>query len=215
MLAQRKPVTDQPELEVVGETDRAAAMLSPLRLRMLEGLRDPDSASGLARRLDLPRQKVNYHLHELEDAGLVRLVEERRKGNCTERIVQATSRHYLISPEVLGALGSTPEQVGDRFSSAFLVAVAASLIREVAILRRRAARAGKQLATLTIQSDVRFASAADQAAFADDLRDAVAQVVAKYHDDEAPDGRLFRLMAGAYPAVTKTEQEAEQEARRC
>jgi DNA-binding transcriptional ArsR family regulator len=200
-------------LEVIDDTDRAAAVLSPLRLRLLEALQAPDSATGLGRRLKLPRQKVNYHLRELEEAGFLRLVEERRKGNCTERIVQATSRHYLISPEVLGALGDSPEAAGDRFSSAYLVATAASLIKEVAVLRRRAARAGKRLATLTIQADVRFTSAADQAGFAEELGQAVTRLVAKYHDDQAPRGRLYRLVAGVHPAITKSETEAEAECK--
>ncbi|MHC4427026.1 MAG: helix-turn-helix domain-containing protein [Planctomycetota bacterium] len=200
-------------LEVIDDTDRAAAVLSPLRLRLLEVLQEPDSATGLGRRLKLPRQRVNYHLRELEEAGFLRLVEERRKGNCTERIVQATSRHYLISPEVLGVLGDSPEEAGDRFSSAYLVATAASLIKEVAVLRRRAARAGKRLATLTIQADVRFASAADQAGFAEELGQAVTRLVAKYHDDQAPRGRLYRLMAGVHPVITKSETEAEAECK--
>ena len=30
----------------------------------------------------------------------------------------------------------------------------------------------------------------------------------KYHDEQAPQGRLFRFVLGAYPAITKTEEEA-------
>src|SRR5579862_8354674 len=78
-------------IEVVQGPERAAALLDPVRLRILEGLAEPDSAAGVARRLGLPRQRVNYHLHELEKHELVRFVEERRKGNCVERIVRATA----------------------------------------------------------------------------------------------------------------------------
>jgi hypothetical protein len=49
--------------------------------------------------LALPRQQVGYHLRALEQAGLVELVEERRKGNCIERIVRAAACSYVISPE--------------------------------------------------------------------------------------------------------------------
>ena len=45
----------------------------------------------MGRDLGLSRQKVNYHLRALEDAGLVEHVEDRRRGNCTERIVRATN----------------------------------------------------------------------------------------------------------------------------
>ncbi len=195
-----------PALSILSHDDGAMAVLEPTRLRLLGELREPGSAAGLARRLDLPRQKVNYHLRELEKAGLVRLVEERRKGNCVERVVQATASSYLIDPGILGPLAAEPERISDRLSSAYLVAVAAKAIRELAELRTRADRAKKPLATLAIQADVRFASKEDRNAFAEDLANAVAQLVREYHTpggDES--GRLHRFFVGGYPAITKPE----------
>jgi len=97
---------DSPHL--LRSPEEAAAVLDPLRLRLLRHLEFPISASGLARRLRLPRQKVNYHLRELEKRGLVRLVRERRAGNCTERLVQAVARTFALSPTVLGPLAAEP-----------------------------------------------------------------------------------------------------------
>ncbi|MEE9226690.1 MAG: helix-turn-helix domain-containing protein, partial [Acidobacteriota bacterium] len=79
----------------------AAVLLRPLRIRILEALGEPNSASGLARRLGTSRQKINYHMRELEKKALVELVEERRKGNSVERVVRATTRSYLLTAEVL------------------------------------------------------------------------------------------------------------------
>jgi DNA-binding transcriptional ArsR family regulator len=176
-----------------------------LRRRILERLRQPDSASGLARQLRLPRQKVNYHLRELEKEGLLELVEERRKGNCLERVVRATARYYLIDPAALGALAADPEQLADRFSSTYLVAVAARAIRDLAVLRERARRAGKRLATFTLQSEVRFPSAAAREAFTNELTHHIARLTAKYHDEQAAGGRRFTFILGAYPTITKEE----------
>ena len=53
-------------LEMVREPQRAAALLHPQRLRLLEAFVQPDSAAGVARRLGLPRQQVSYHVRELE-----------------------------------------------------------------------------------------------------------------------------------------------------
>src|SRR5262245_33406040 len=114
-----------PTLDVIDNPSRAAVLLDPLRLRLLEELREPDSASGLARRLHLPLQKINYHLRELEKQQLVELVAERRRGNCMERVVRATARTYVISPAALGGLGADPASIQDRFSSTYLVATAA------------------------------------------------------------------------------------------
>lgn len=186
-------------LEVVREPETAAALLDPTRQRLLAHLGEPDSAAGLARKLRLPRQRLNYHLHVLERAGLVELVEERRKGNCLERVVRATARAFVISPEALGALGLSAEAARDRFSTAYLITAAGRAIRDVASLEARARRDGKRIATFTMDADVRFASAEARAAFAEELGDAVARLAAKYHDERAPGGRPFRILAAIHP----------------
>ncbi len=204
-------------VDILHEPARAALLLHPTRRRLLESLappHGPDSAAGLARTLGLPRQKVNYHLRELEEAGLVEHVEDRRKGNCVERIVRATATTYLISPEALGALGDADADPQDRFSWAALVGTAASAIRDLAVLRRRADGARKKLPTLTMQADVRFASQRALHAFSEELAREVARLTAKHHDEAAKGGRVFRFFVGAYPAITKTEEEAARESRR-
>lgn len=196
--------------DFIADPGRAAILLNPLRLRLVEQLREPDSASGLARKLGLPRQKLNYHLRELERAGYVEEVEQRRKGNCVERVLRARARTWVISPEVLGALGADPAAVQDRFSSAYLVAVCARAIGDVARLREGARRAGMRLATMTLETEVRFASAGDRAAFAEELAASIARLAAKYHDDKAPSGRRFRFFLGGHPTVKATAKPADE-----
>ena len=186
-------------LETVRDPAAAAALLDPIRQRLLTQLAEPDSAAGLARRLRLSRQKINYHLRALEAVGLVELVEERRKGNCLERVVRATARSFIISPEAIGALGPTAQTAADRLSSAYLISAAGRTIRDVAALEARARDQGKRIATLTLEADVRFASAGSRAAFAEELADAVARLTAKYADERAPNGRRFRLLAAVHP----------------
>ena len=186
-------------IAVIRRPEAAAAALDPIRQRVLRQLAQPDSATAVARRLRLSRQKVNYHLRALEEAGLVELVEERRKGNCVERVVRASARAFVISPEALGAIAPGEDASPDRLSSAYLIAAAGRTISALAELESRARKSGKRLATLTIEADVRFASAAARAAFADELADAVARLTAKYHDDRTPGGRRFRLLAAVHP----------------
>jgi DNA-binding transcriptional ArsR family regulator len=193
-------------LQFIDDNRRIAAVLDPLRLKILEGLREPDSAAGLARRFSIPRQKVNYHLRELEKLGLLEKVEERRKGNCTERIVRATARAYLISPEALGPLAADPDKIQDRFSSTYLVAVAARAIQELATLREQADQANKKLATFTLQTSIRFCSTAHRNEFAQELSNTIAKLTTKYHDEKSPGGRTFRVFTGIYPAITKPQK---------
>ena len=191
------------DVSYIRAAHQAATLLKPLRRLVLEHLDAPDSAAGLARRLNIPRQRLNYHLRELEKEGLLECVEERRKGNCTERMLKATARAFVITPEALGALGRAPDGGGDQFSAAYLAAAAGRTIQEIAELEGRARTEGRKLATLTIESEIRFASTASRAAFAEDLADAVARLVAKYHDDTAAAGRRFRLLTCVHPTTSR------------
>jgi DNA-binding transcriptional ArsR family regulator len=192
-------------IQVIQSPEAASTLFSPARMRILEQLEQSDSAAGVARRLNLPRQQVSYHMRELEQAGLVELVEERRKGNCIERVVRAAARSYVISPEALGKLGATAEQQRDRFSIGYLVSLAARAIRDLAVICGRADKAGKRVSTLAFEVEVRFASAETRNAFAEDLANTVAQLAAKYHDESAANGRRFRLFTGVYPVITREE----------
>jgi predicted transcriptional regulator len=171
-----------------------------VRRRLLELMQSEDSASGVARKLGLPRQRVRYHVKELERLGLLRHVRDQRRGNCVERIVQATARRYLISPEMLGKLGLDPKLVQDRFSSTYLLATASRTLREVTALQDAAAKAEKKLPTLTLEAQVRFASPEEQSRFAEELAGQFATLVEKYHAAGPAPGRDFRFVVSGYPA---------------
>ncbi len=191
------------DVAVIDDPAAAEASLDPIRARLLAELAQPGSASTLATRVGLARQKVNYHLRELERHGLVELVEERRKGNCTERVLQATAASYVISPSALSAVAPDPSREPDQRSARWLLAVAGRLVREVGELISRSSAAGQPVATLGIDSEVRFASARDRAAFAVELAEVVNGLVARYHDEHAPGGRDHRLVVALHPKITK------------
>lgn len=197
-----------PGLSVVRDPERASLLLDPGRQRLLAALEgEPDSASGLARRLGDSRQRINYHLRELESAGFVELHEERRRGNCVERILRATARHYIIDPAALGTLSAAePGRLQDRFSATYLIALAARAIRELAALREGAGKARKRLATFSMETEVALAAPADFQAFAEDVVEALAHVAARHQDERAPQGRRFRLVVGAYPVPSDPSQ---------
>ena len=201
-------MTAAPNLEIVRGPERAGLLLGANRRQLLEALAEPDSAAGIARRLGLPRQRVNYHLRLLEREGLVEAVAERRKGNCVERVVRTTATAFVISPEALGRIGHSVATSGDRVAPATLVATASQAIRDVAQLDAEARAAGKRLATMTLATEVTFANADSRAAFLEELVTAVGRLTAKYHTDRAPRGRSFRLVALAHP-VRREESNAE------
>lgn len=200
--------------DVIFAPDRVAAVLSPMRRQLLENLSEPDSASGLARRLGIPRQKINYHLRELERAGFVELHQENQKRGCVERQVRVTPRAFVISHAVLEGLAADPDSIRDKFSSAYLIAAAGRIVRDVAVLRERAADVDQRLATLAIETEVSFASPADLKAFSEELAGEIARLSLKYNQEHRAASRRFRIVIGSHPVITKSDKEAEAESAR-
>lgn len=189
------------DVAVIDNPAAAEVALDPIRAKLLAELAQPKSATMLGAKFGLPRQKVNYHLKALERHGLVELVEERRKGNVNERMLRATAESYVISPLALAAVQPDPSRAPDRLSARWLLAVAARLVRDVGALITGATQANRRLATFALDGEVRFASAADRAAFADELTQAVTALVAKYHDETAAGGRDHRLVIAIHPSL--------------
>jgi DNA-binding transcriptional ArsR family regulator len=190
------------DVAVINDAAAAEVSLDPVRARLLAALAEPGSASTLAVASGLTRQKANYHLRALERHGLVELVEERRKGNCTERVMRATAASYVISPAALAAVAPDPSRAPDQRSAQWMLALGARLVQEVGTLLAGATAAQRPLATFAADTEIRFASAADRAAFADELTSAVTALVAKYHDQTAEGGRMHRLVLALHPSLT-------------
>jgi DNA-binding transcriptional ArsR family regulator len=187
------------DIQVIDDPAAATVALEPTRSRLLAELAEPASAATLAARVGLARQKVNYHLNALEAHGLVHLAQQRKWGGLTERLLVASAASYVVSPRALGPIAADPNREVDRLSASYLIALGARVIREVSDLVRRASEVGKRLATLAVDTEVHFRSAAERAAFSAELTEAIAKLVAKYHDESAPDGRAFRLVVVAHP----------------
>ena len=211
-------------VEVIQDAARAVVALHPIRLQILELLANPASPSSLSKSLGIPRQHLNYHVRELESAGLVEMVEEKRKGSVVERIYQATSRQYVVSPKALGGLRAMPNEVEDRFSSDYLIAVGSKLIEDVVNLRESrpiqtavisgnrtistgvssyAGRRRQTIPTMALETEIGFATDADRTAFAREITAAVSRIAAAYNND---DGEKFRVAIFAHPDVSAAEQ---------
>ena len=195
------------DVAVIDDPAAAEVCMDPVRARLLAELAEPGSATMLAGRVGLARQKVNYHLRDLERHGLIELVEERKKGNVTERVLRATALSYVISPAVLAAVQPDPARAPDRLSARWLLALGAKLVRDVGALIEGAARARKPLATFGLDAEVRFASAADRAAFATELTTAITALVSRYHDEDAPGGRDHRVVLAIHPSLKTDDTE--------
>jgi DNA-binding transcriptional ArsR family regulator len=180
---------------VLADAAAVEVALDPIRSSILDALAEPASAATVAAAVGTTRQKANYHLKALEAHGLVELAEERAWGGITERIVRRSARRFVVDPDVLQQAAVDPDEVADRLSAAFLIAVNARTVSEVGAIAG-GAPTGTRLPTLTVDTVIGFRSPEDRAAFAADLQAAVAELVARYHHD---DGRPHRLTVSSYP----------------
>jgi DNA-binding transcriptional ArsR family regulator len=210
------PVVAGSSLDLVREPAQAAVLLHhPLRLQILAALLEPDSATGVARRMKLPRQTVNYHVRELARARLLARAGRRRRRHFFEQCYVATARGYVLSPELLGKLAADPAQVADTLSAKYLLGLASKLQAELARSAELAAAAGKRLATLSINTELRFTSPEQRAAFNEELQRAIVETAARHSspftmtDGSPAEGRPFRLVVGCYPIPPTKAEEAQ------
>jgi len=184
------------DLEVIDSPSAASVALEPVRSRLLAELAEPASAATLATRLGIARQKATYHLKTLESHQLVQESGQRKWGGITERLYVASAASYVVAPNAMGAVASDPHKNKDRLSASYLIALAARVIQEVSDLVRRAKAAEKGLATLSVDTEIRFRSPEERAAFTNELTQAVTSMAARYH---AAEGRAHRLVVVAHP----------------
>lgn len=186
--------------------EEAGALASPLRRQMLERLQQPTSASALARELGMSRQRVGYHMRELQRQGFIEPAGERPVRGLKEKLFRARAVTWVLDPQSL----DQPEQeagLRDRFSWSTLMDLTGRMLKDLTRLRKGADRAGKRLATLSIETEIAFADPASRQAFSEELTDTVNRLVARYNQSDSPNARAFRLVLGAYPTPQSEETE--------
>lgn len=184
----------------VARLDVLQVLAHPLRVRILEALRAPTSAAAIARRLDEPRQKVNYHLKELSKVGLVHAAGERRNGNFIETLYRAAARTFVVSPRVAWADPRRAHALRDQLPLEQLVQTGEQIQRDASALLDRAAFDGEQIASASVTAEVGFASERERADFLNEYLKAVGPLLKKYG---TKDGARYRVVFAAYPQPTK------------
>ena len=200
------------DLESIGSRQRAGALLHPLRQSLLSLSKEPASASELARRLGLPRQRVNYHVRKLEAAGFLKSAGRARKGNMIEHKYVATARAYVLSPGLLGPVGADWRDIADTASADYLLALAEQVRADVGRAAEEAGTDGKRIATLSLKSQFRFDSPGQRSDFASAVRTAVVDVIARHSSPNRLEngrpgkGKPFRLVLACYPVAAGADE---------
>jgi DNA-binding transcriptional ArsR family regulator len=76
------------------------------RRRIIFLLRDSElTVKEISSRLGLTAQNIYHHIGKLQDAGLVRVVEERRSGHLIERFYTVTADTFIYNEDRIGERG--------------------------------------------------------------------------------------------------------------
>jgi DNA-binding transcriptional ArsR family regulator len=190
-------------VHVVRDAEALQALAHPIRVRALEALREPASAAEVARRIRQPRQKVNYHLKQLEQAGLVMRSGERRVGNFVETLYRSAASSFVVSPEVTWADPRRAQALRAQLSLGELVRLGERLQADAVALLDRAAYEGATIASASVGTEVRFGTEADRAAFLSEYLSAVGRLIDRF---AASEGEPYRLVVAAYPDLGTQEE---------
>jgi DNA-binding transcriptional ArsR family regulator len=181
---------------VLDDPDRVAAMAHPLRVAILEAMREPNSATGVARTLSETRQKTNYHVKALLDAGLIEPAGERRRRNMTEQLYQAVAPTFVIAPQLAWSDDRRVEALRAQLPLEHLVRVGERVQRDAIGLLDRAAFDGEEIPAAVVEAEVRFADEEARASFMREYLAALQPLLKKYGTRR---GDAFRVAVAIYP----------------
>lgn len=187
---------------VLETSEQLAAIMHPTRLRILDVLRDADSAAGVARRLGEPRQRINHHVRELARVGLLVDAGERRRGNFVEQLYESTAGTLVVSPRLTWGDGARLRAIADQVSLQHLIQVGERLQRDAAALLDRAAFDGQEIPTVTVEATLRFRDPAARAAFLDEYLALTSRLIEQH---AAPNGEAFTVALVAHPSTEEGE----------
>lgn len=181
---------------ILDAPEQVAAVAHPIRGRILEALRTPDTAASVARSFGRSRQFVSYHVKELERLGLLRRAGERRKGNFVEQLYEATARRFVVSSRFAADPARLAAVFRDQVSLARLSELGERLQRDAAVLVDLAGSDGRTVPSASVETELRLPDEAARAAFMKDLVGSLRKLLAKHGQKKGP---VFRVALAAYP----------------
>jgi DNA-binding transcriptional ArsR family regulator len=181
---------------VVDDPDQVAALAHPMRVAILDALRTPNSASGVAREIGETRQRVNYHVRALLDARLIRPAGERRTGNFVEQLYQSVGGTFVVSPRLAWSDDRRVAALRSQLPLEHLVTLGERLQRDAVGLLDRAAFDGDEVPAAAVEAEVSFPDAEARAAFLEEYMAALKPLLARYGGRT---GEAFRVALAVYP----------------
>ena len=183
---------------VIDDPEQVDALGHPLRIAILDALREPDSAAGVARAIGEGRQKVNHHVKALLDVGLIATAGERRKGGFVEQLYRSVATAFMVSTRLANRGDRRIEALRSQLPLEHLVALGERVQRDAVELLDRAAFDGEEIPSVALAADVRFPDEDARAAFLAEYLELLKPLLKKHGGRR---GTPYRVVLGVYPEV--------------
>ena len=193
------------ELLAIRSVEQARVLLNPIRIKLVELLREPRTCAELASALDLTPQRINNHLKALRDAGLVRIASRRQVRNLVEATYQAEGKAYWLSPRIVREDPPTDRALRDELSLHNLLVTAEEIQEDVAELLSRTD--DEEVPSLGLSIEITLGSAESRNAFTREVLEALRPVVERYQEPQSNEGRGYKLQLLCYPEPNPTKDE--------
>jgi DNA-binding transcriptional ArsR family regulator len=199
-MAGQRPLKST-RVSVVEDPEQVAVLAHPIRVAILNALREPNSASGVARAIGESRQKTHYHVKALLDAGLIRPTQELRSGGFVEQLYESVARSFLVSPRLAWTGDRRVDALRSQLPLEHLVHLGETLQREATALLDRAAFDAEDIPCATVDASVRFKDEETRSAFITEYMAALKPLLKKYGSQR---GSEFRVAIAVFPTEGKT-----------
>ncbi|HEX7097910.1 MAG TPA: winged helix-turn-helix domain-containing protein [Acidimicrobiia bacterium] len=108
------------DLFEIEDAETLEMLADPTRIELIERLMTPASVTEVAEAMGVARTRLYHHIRLLEEAGLIRVVGERRRRAVTEKVYQSAARRFQPSRRFLEEV-SPAEAIAAIVDSAFAV----------------------------------------------------------------------------------------------
>lgn len=182
----------------IDDLQKARVLLNPMRLEILDMLRERGTCTELAKRLSTSAQRANNHVKELLRAGFVEIVEKRPKRNMIESVYQARAKAYWLSPRLTRRMGDDATELRDRMSLHNLITMSERLQEDAATLLNVVD--DSVVPSFGVTAEITLRTEEDREAFAKDYLKVMHLLLERYQGKGSAE-HSFTAMVVCYPSV--------------
>ncbi|MGC4376772.1 helix-turn-helix domain-containing protein [Fictibacillus sp. Mic-4] len=191
------------ETYVVTIPEQAAALLHPVRSEIIRALKEPRSATEVAKLLDETPQKINYHLKTLEKVGLVRRVGTRNVRNLVEVLYQAVAQNLILS-DSLGMSAETAQKLKDQSALAHVLSLTEKMKKDAIRLMEQSEE--EEIPSAALQTSITLRTKEERNQFVNEYVALVGQLIEKYQSDVDEKSVSYHVSLAVYPKPEGSEK---------